>query len=98
MKISAGGVISDMMRMAQCLASARWPWPTPLRPQREFSRSIEEALAIGSSMLGYTTPQGDPILRSVLADLLADRGMRVTSDEFVITSGVTKGWPWWPKP
>ncbi|MDZ4717312.1 MAG: PLP-dependent aminotransferase family protein [Roseiflexaceae bacterium] len=93
-EVSAGGLISDMLRMAQLpgIRSLAMADAAPdLYPQRDFGRAVEEALAVGPAMFGYTTPHGDPILRSILADLLVDRGMHVTSDELVITSGVTQG-------
>jgi DNA-binding transcriptional MocR family regulator len=93
-EVSAGGVLSDMMRMAQLpgiRSLAMADAAADLCPQRDFGRALGDALAVGPAMLGYTTPHGDPILRSVLADLLADRGIRATSDEFVITAGVTQG-------
>jgi 2-aminoadipate transaminase len=92
-ELTAGGLISDMLRMAQLpgiRSLAMADAAAELYPQREFARAIEEALASGPSILGYTTSQGDPTLRTVLAELLADRGMLVGPDELVITSGVTQ--------
>src|SRR5207244_2041570 len=62
-----------------------------LYPQREFARAIEEALASGASALGYTASQGDPLLRTTLADMLRERGISAGPDEIIVTSGVTQG-------
>ena len=62
-----------------------------LYPQREFTRAVEEALAGGASGCGYTPSQGDPLLRTTLAELLRERGLSAGPDEIVVRSGVTQG-------
>lgn len=59
-------------------------------PTREFGRALEETLATGAA-LGYTVPQGDPQLRTVLTDVVAERGVSASPDEILITAGVTQG-------
>jgi 2-aminoadipate transaminase len=93
-EMSAGGLISDMLRMAQVpgMRSLAMADAAPeLYPQRDFARALEEAMASGTSVFGYTTPQGDASLRTAVASLLEDRGMYATPDELLITAGVTQG-------
>ncbi|NJM05539.1 PLP-dependent aminotransferase family protein [Candidatus Gracilibacteria bacterium] len=50
------------------------------------------ALAVGGSrLMGYTTAQGDLQLRSVLAELMRERGVSAAPDEIIVTAGVTNG-------
>ncbi|HNP73199.1 MAG TPA: PLP-dependent aminotransferase family protein, partial [Kouleothrix sp.] len=62
-----------------------------LYPTREFGRALNEALGAGLAVLSYTASQGDPLLRTTLAELLRERGMSPAPDEIVVTSGVTQG-------
>jgi 2-aminoadipate transaminase len=92
--ISVHGVMNDMLRMAQLpgLRSLAMADPAPeFYPLREFRSAIDEALERGgAAMLGYTASQGDPLLRTILADHLRERGLRVAPDEILITSGVSQ--------
>ena len=94
-ELSARSVLNDMLRMAQLpgLRSLAMADPAPeFYPLREFRRALDEALASGeSAVLGYITSQGEPLLRTTLAEMLRERGVRVGPDEIVITSGVTQG-------
>jgi 2-aminoadipate transaminase len=93
-EVSASGLIHDMMRMSQLpgmRSLAMADGALELYPQRDFARAIEEAMASGPAIFSYTSPQGDPTLRTVLAENLLERCMQVTPDELVITSGVTQG-------
>jgi DNA-binding transcriptional MocR family regulator len=86
--------MNDMLRMAQLpgLRSLAMADPAPeFYPQREFRSAIDEALERGgAAMLGYTASQGDPLLRTILADHLRERGVRAAPDEILITSGVSQ--------
>lgn len=88
-------ILNDMLRMARLpgMRSLAMADAAPdLYPTREFARAIDEALVSGgSAVLGYTTSQGDPLLRTTLADMLRERGISAGPDEIVITSGVTQG-------
>src|SRR6185436_17725968 len=92
--ISSHGVMNDMLRMAQLpgLRSLAMADPAPeFDPLREFRSAIDEALERGgTAMLSYTASQGDPLLRTILADHLRDRGVRAAPDEILITSGVSQ--------
>ncbi|GAB4193113.1 MAG: PLP-dependent aminotransferase family protein [Roseiflexaceae bacterium] len=93
-ELSARGVLSDMLRMAQLpgMRSLAIADPAPdLYPNREIRRAFEETFASGAALFSYGPPQGDPLLRTVLVDLLRERGVRATPDELVITSGATQG-------
>jgi 2-aminoadipate transaminase len=93
-EISPHGILNDMLRMAQLpgMRSLAMADPAPeFYPLREFGRALDEALASGGpAMLSYTTPQGDPLLRTILADHLRERGVRASPDEILITSGVSQ--------
>jgi DNA-binding transcriptional MocR family regulator len=93
-ELSAHGIINDMVRMAQ-LPGMRSLAMADAAPEfysvREFQRALDEALQSGAAALSYTTSQGEPLPRTVLAELLRERGMRVSSAELIITSGVTQG-------
>jgi 2-aminoadipate transaminase len=94
-EISARGVLSDMTRMAQLpgmLSLAMADAAPEFYPMREIERSIGEALETGGpKLLSYTTAHGDPVLRTVLGELLKERALRVSPDELLITSGATQG-------
>jgi 2-aminoadipate transaminase len=93
--LSPRGILNDMMQLARLpgMRSMAMADAAPdLYPQREFARALEEALASGgAAALGYTASQGDPLLRTTLADLLRERGLSAGPDEIVIISGVTQG-------
>jgi len=94
-ELSPRGILNDMLQMARLpgMRSLAMADAAPdLYPQREFARALEEALASGgASALGYTAPQGDPLLRTTLADLVRERGISAGPDEIIVTSGVTQG-------
>ncbi len=93
-ELSAHGIINDMVRMAQLpgMRSLAMADAAPeFYPVREFQRALDEALQGGATSLSYTTSQGEPLPRTVLAELLRERGMHISSDELLITSGVTQG-------
>lgn len=93
-EFSAHGVLSDMLRMAQLpgMRSLAMADPAPeFYPVREFARALDEALASDIAMLGYTSPQGDPLLRTTLAESLRERGVNAGPDEILVTSGVSQG-------
>jgi DNA-binding transcriptional MocR family regulator len=92
--LSAPSILDDMLRWARLpgMRSLAMADAAPdLYPTREFGRALEEALGAGASVLSYTASQGDPVLRTTLADMLRERGISAGPDEIVITSGVTQG-------
>ncbi len=94
-EFSPHGMISDMLRMAQIpgmRSLAMADAAAEFYPKREFARALEEALVHDSAAtLGYTTSQGEPLLRNVLAEFVRQRGIHAGPDELVVTSGVTQG-------
>lgn len=94
-EFSPHGMISDMLRMAQLPGMRSLAMADPaaeLYPTREFARALEEALVHDpAAMLGYTSSQGEPLLRTVVAELLRGRGLHAGPDQIVITNGVTQG-------
>ncbi|MGC0366619.1 GntR family transcriptional regulator/MocR family aminotransferase [Rhodococcus sp. 27YEA15] len=66
------------------------PW-TPPRATAAWRRAWRD-VGMSTSSAGYPDPAGDRDLRAALAELLArTRGMAVTSDRILITSGTTHG-------
>lgn len=91
--LSPPSMLSDMIRLARLpgMRSLAMADASPdMYPLREFSRAIEEALNSGPTVLSYTPSQGDPLLRTTLADQLRERGLSIGPDELIITSGVTQ--------
>ncbi|KPV53099.1 hypothetical protein SE17_11600, partial [Kouleothrix aurantiaca] len=92
--MSAPSILNDMVRLARPpgMRSLAMADAAPdLYPTREFGRALDEALTTGgASVLSYTPSQGDPLLRTTLADLLRERGLNAAPDEIVITSGATQ--------
>ena len=92
-ELSAHGVLGDMLRMAQLpgLCSLAMADPAPeFYPAREFERALVEALESGPQVLSYTSPQGEPLLRTALVEVLRERGVDASPDELLITSGATQ--------
>jgi DNA-binding transcriptional MocR family regulator len=92
-ELSARGVLSDMLRMAQVpgmISLAMADAAPEFYPAREFERALAEALE-GGGALSYTTAQGEPALRTALGEVLRERGIAASSDELLIVSGVTQG-------
>jgi 2-aminoadipate transaminase len=93
-EISPQSLLNDMLRMAQLpgMCSLAMADPAPeFYPLREFKSALDEALAAGGATLfSYATAQGDPLLRTILADHLRDRGVRAGPDELLITSGASQ--------
>jgi 2-aminoadipate transaminase len=89
------GMLADLLRMTQLpgLSALARADPAPdLFPLRNWQRASELALASGgSSMMNYTTPQGDQILRSILVEAVRERGISAGPDELLIVAGVTNG-------
>lgn len=91
--LSPPNILNDMVRLARLpgMRSLAMADAAPdLYPQRDFARALEEALGAGAAVLSYAASQGDPLLRTTLADLLRERGVDAGPDEIVITSGVTQ--------
>jgi DNA-binding transcriptional MocR family regulator len=60
-------------------------------PKADLKRAFDAALLEDSDVaLGYHTPDGDYLLRERIAERLLRRGIRVTADELVITTGCTQ--------
>ncbi|NJN14825.1 MAG: GntR family transcriptional regulator [Oscillochloris sp.] len=89
------GMLADLLRMAQIpgiISLSRADPAHEFFPLRNWQRATEMAFAGGGSVLmNYTTPQGDLKLRSVLAELVRERGISSGPDEVVVTAGVTGG-------
>jgi DNA-binding transcriptional MocR family regulator len=93
-ELSAHTLMSDMLRMAQLPGLRSLAMADPaheLYPMRDFKNALDEALSSGGpAILGYATSQGDPLLRTTLADHLRDRGVHAAPDEILITSGASQ--------
>jgi len=60
-------------------------------PKVDLKQAFDAALLEeGDIALGYHTPDGDYLLRERIAERFARRGVRVTADDLVITTGCTQ--------
>jgi DNA-binding transcriptional MocR family regulator len=60
-------------------------------PKADLKRAFDAALLEETDVaLGYHTPDGDYLLREKIAERFSRRGIRVTADELVITTGCTQ--------
>jgi DNA-binding transcriptional MocR family regulator len=60
-------------------------------PKNDLKRAFEAALTESvDQALGYHTPDGDYLLREMLAKRFQARGINVTADEMVVTTGCTQ--------
>lgn len=94
-EVTPAGMLNDLLRMTQLpgLSNLARADPAPdLYPLRNWQRASELAFAAaGSALMNYTTAQGDPALRSTLAEVVHERGITAGPDEIIITAGVTNG-------
>ena len=92
---SPPSILNDMVRLARLpgMRSLAMADAAPdLYPTRDFARALDEALTSGgAAVLSYTASQGDPLLRTSVAELVRERGINAAPDEIVITSGTTQG-------
>lgn len=64
--------------------------PDPrLSPKEEFWGAMMSLHGDWDSLVGYGSPQGDPVLRVELASLLKQRHVHVTPDDIIVTCGTT---------
>ena len=60
-------------------------------PKNDLKRAFEAALTESADQaLGYHTPDGDNLLRELLAKRFHSRGINVTADKMVMTTGCTQ--------
>jgi DNA-binding transcriptional MocR family regulator len=94
-EVTPQGMLDDQLRMTQIpglVSLARADPAGDHYPLRTWQRACEQALAaVGPSLMGYTSAQGDLALRSALAEVARDRGISVGPDELMVTAGVTNG-------
>ena len=60
-------------------------------PAEEFWASLISLQSDAQLLVAYGSPQGDPVLRVEMSELLQRRGLNATPDEIIITSGATHG-------
>lgn len=87
-------VLDDQPKINQIaiVRSFAYAEPDPeLFPAGEFWGELHRLRAESAALLRYSWPQGDPALRTALADLLRERGVEAMPDNILVTSGVTQG-------
>jgi DNA-binding transcriptional MocR family regulator len=98
-QLTPDGVISDMLQIHQ-LESKQMPGvrsmavaspDVTLFPVDEFWQSITNLRPDAKTLLGYGSPQGDPLLRMELASMLRKRNLVVGADDVIVTAGLTQG-------
>lgn len=90
-------VLSDIIQLHQLeaeplagLRSMAVGAPDPrLVPKEEFWGAILSLQGDWDSLVGYGSPQGDPVLRVELAAILRQRNVHVTPDDIIVTAGTT---------
>ncbi len=90
-------VLSDIMQLHQLetepmagVRSMAVGAPDPrLSPKEEFWGAMMSLHGDWSSLVGYGSPQGDPVLRVELATILKQRHVHVTPDDIIVTAGTT---------
>lgn len=97
--LTADGVIDDLLQIhhlqtqqhhaGHSLALAS---PDPrLFPMESFGESWAAVQQEARALLCYGSPQGDPHLRLLMAELVQKRGVAVNPDGLIITNGLTHG-------
>lgn len=90
-------VINDMIQLQQLeteplagMRSMAVGAPDPkLFPKEEFWGAILSLQSDWTSLVGYGSPQGDPVLRVEIASMLKQRHIQVTPDDIIVTAGTT---------
>ncbi len=98
-QITADGVISDLLQIHQLQSeqhkvghSLALASPDPrLFPMEAFAESWSAVYQDARSLFCYGSSQGDPQLRSVMAEMVQKRGVDVGPDQVIITNGLTHG-------
>ncbi|MBX3010298.1 MAG: PLP-dependent aminotransferase family protein [Caldilineaceae bacterium] len=97
--LNADAMIDDLLQIHQIQAqqqhtghSLALASPDPrLFPMESFAESWQAVFQDARALLCYGSPQGDPHLRLIMADLLEKRGVTVHPDGIIITNGLTHG-------
>ncbi len=87
------GMFVEMLRFNEAtdLISFAHASPAPeTYPLREFSRALRAALE-DPTALGYSSAQGEAVLREQFSRLLLDRGVAVPPEQILITNGAQQG-------
>lgn len=98
-QLTPDAVINDLLQIHQLQAephmaghSLALASPDPrLFPMESFGESWAAVQRDARALLCYGSPQGDPQLRVVMAELLEKRGVQVAPDQLIITNGLTQG-------
>ncbi len=88
------GFLTDMVPLSRTpgLRSLAFAYPDEnLLPLDDFWEGLNRVRADGTELMQYGLPQGDPHLRVELTKLLEERGLTVTPNDVMITSGTTQG-------
>ena len=92
--ITADGIMGAMSRFRQLpgVTSLAMAEPDPaLYPARAFLGLCQGLVTNEAELFQYGSSQGEADLRWQIASLLADRGIKVTPEEILVTSSVTQG-------
>ena len=93
-RISPETVIGDVDPIRQMpgmrLMASAFP-DESLMPVNEFWQSLNRLQSEATTLMQYSSPQGDPHLRVELTSLLQERQVTATPDDLIITAGATQG-------
>lgn len=93
-QLTPDAVISDILQInevvgVRSMASAS---PDPnLFPAEEFWHCLTDLRGQMTSLIAYSSSQGDPLLRIEVANQLQERAITAMPDDILITAGVTQG-------
>jgi DNA-binding transcriptional MocR family regulator len=87
-------MISDMLQVTEMVGFRSLASASPdaqLFPAEDFWSALTDLQPEAAAMAAYNASQGVPALRLELAKLLRERGLDLSADEILVTSGVTQG-------
>jgi len=93
-EMTPDNIMADMNRLREWpgMLSLAMAEPDPgLYPAKEFIRLFRGMEEQADRLFRYGYYQGDPELRQMISGLLIERGMRIVSDDIIMTTGVTQG-------
>lgn len=92
--LTPDAMISDILQINEvpgvCSLASASPDPA-LFPVDEFWAALGSVRNQGASYIGYSSSQGVPGLRVVIAEFLQEQAINVAPDQILITAGITQG-------
>jgi len=93
-QLTPDAVISDILQINEVIGVRSMASASPdpqLFPADEFWNALNDLRGQMSSLVSYSSSQGDPLLRIELANQLQERRIAALPDDILVTTGVTQG-------